>query len=69
MAHPAIARVFDAGATPHGRPYFVMEYVRGEPITTYCDVISCLSQIASPSSYRCARAFSMRIRKALSTAT
>jgi eukaryotic-like serine/threonine-protein kinase len=36
MAHPAIARVFDAGATPNGRPYFVMEYVRGEPITTYC---------------------------------
>ena len=36
MAHPAIARVFDAGATPQGRPYFVMEYVPGEPITTYC---------------------------------
>ena len=36
MAHPAIARVFDAGATPNGRPYFVMEYVRGEPITNYC---------------------------------
>ena len=30
MDHPAIARVFDAGATPQGRPYFVMEYVRGE---------------------------------------
>ena len=37
MDHPAIAHVFDAGATPSGRPYFVMEYVRGEPITTYCD--------------------------------
>ena len=36
MDHPAIARVFDAGATPQGRPYFVMEYVRGEPITSYC---------------------------------
>jgi eukaryotic-like serine/threonine-protein kinase len=35
MDHPAIARVFDAGATPHGRPYFVMEYVRGETITAY----------------------------------
>ncbi len=35
MDHPAIARVFDAGATPQGRPYFVMEYVRGESITTY----------------------------------
>ena len=36
MNHPAIARVFDAGATPQGRPYFVMEYVRGEPVTAYC---------------------------------
>jgi serine/threonine protein kinase/tetratricopeptide (TPR) repeat protein len=35
MDHPAIARVFDAGATPQGRPYFVMEYVRGETITAY----------------------------------
>ncbi len=37
MDHPNIARVFDAGETPAGRPYFVMELVRGEPITTYCD--------------------------------
>ncbi len=37
MDHPAIAKVFDAGATPEGQPYFVMEYVPGEPITTYCD--------------------------------
>jgi eukaryotic-like serine/threonine-protein kinase len=37
MDHPAIARVFDAGATPQGRPYFVMEYVRGESITAYCN--------------------------------
>ena len=37
MDHPAIARVFDAGATPEGQPYFVMEYVRGVPITDYCD--------------------------------
>ena len=36
MDHPAIAKVFDAGATPQGRPYFVMEFVRGEPITAYC---------------------------------
>jgi serine/threonine protein kinase/tetratricopeptide (TPR) repeat protein len=36
MDHPAIARVFDAGATPQGRPYFVMEYVRGEALTAYC---------------------------------
>ena len=37
MDHPAIAKVFDAGTTPEGRPYFAMEYVRGEAITSYCD--------------------------------
>ena len=37
MEHPNIARVFDAGATESGRPYFVMELVHGEPITDYCD--------------------------------
>ena len=37
MDHPNIAKVFDAGATETGRPYFVMELVTGEPITDYCD--------------------------------
>ncbi len=37
MDHPNIAKVFDAGATDAGRPYFVMELVRGIPITEYCD--------------------------------
>ena len=37
MDHPNIARIFDAGATPKGRPYFVMEYIEGVPITQYCD--------------------------------
>jgi WD40 repeat protein/tRNA A-37 threonylcarbamoyl transferase component Bud32 len=37
MDHPNIAKVFDAGATESGRPYFVMELVRGVPITQYCD--------------------------------
>ena len=37
MDHPAIAKVFDAGETPRGLPYFVMEYVQGESISTYCD--------------------------------
>jgi eukaryotic-like serine/threonine-protein kinase len=37
MDHPAIAKVFDAGSTPEGRPYFVMEFVSGLPITDYCD--------------------------------
>lgn len=36
LAHPNISRLLDGGATPHGQPYLVMEYVRGEPIDTYC---------------------------------
>lgn len=37
MDHPNIAKVLDAGATAQGRPYFVMELVKGVPITRYCD--------------------------------
>jgi serine/threonine protein kinase len=37
MDHPNIARVFDAGATAEGRPYFVMELVPGVPLTRHCD--------------------------------
>lgn len=37
MDHPNIAKVFDAGESDDGRPYFVMEYVHGIPITEYCD--------------------------------
>src|SRR5471032_668739 len=37
MDHPAIAKVFEAGSTPNGQPYLVMEYVPGLPITEYCD--------------------------------
>ncbi len=37
MNHPNIAQVFDAGVTGDGRPYFVMELVRGVPITEFCD--------------------------------
>ena len=39
MDHPHIARVFDGGATASGRPYFVMELVKGAPITTYCNTL------------------------------
>ncbi|HTS81179.1 MAG TPA: tetratricopeptide repeat protein [Myxococcaceae bacterium] len=38
MEHPAIAKVFDGGSTPEGRPYFAMEYVPGVPITQHCDI-------------------------------
>jgi WD40 repeat protein/serine/threonine protein kinase len=37
MEHPNIARVYEAGSSANGRPYFVMEYVPGIPITEYCD--------------------------------
>jgi len=37
MDHPNIARVLDGGTTAEGRPYFVMELVKGLPLTDYCD--------------------------------
>jgi serine/threonine protein kinase len=37
LNHPGIARLFDGGTTPEGLPYFVLEYVDGEPIDRYCD--------------------------------
>jgi non-specific serine/threonine protein kinase/serine/threonine-protein kinase len=37
MDHPNIAKVFDGGMTEQARPYFVMEYVKGVPLTEYCD--------------------------------
>jgi eukaryotic-like serine/threonine-protein kinase len=65
MEHPNIAKVFDAGATPQGRPYFVMEYVTGIPVTDYCDQHS-----ASAWSFSCtsAKAYSMRTRRPSSIA-
>jgi hypothetical protein len=43
MDHPNIAKVLEAGATESGRPYFVMELVRGVPLTEFCDQ-NCLSE-------------------------
>ncbi len=37
MSHPCVAKVLDAGTTDHGLPFFVMEHVKGPPITAYCD--------------------------------
>jgi tetratricopeptide (TPR) repeat protein len=48
MDHPNIARVLDGGATATGRPYFVMELVRGSPITDYCDQ----AQLSTPERLR-----------------
>ena len=39
LEHPSIARLLDGGISPDGRPYFVMEYVDGRPITEYCDTL------------------------------
>ena len=60
MDHENIAKVLDAGATDSGRPYFVMELVRGVPITEFCDANqlprasgwSCSSRSAAPCSTR-----------------
>ena len=38
MNHPNIAKVYEAGSTDEGRPFFAMEYVKGVPLTVYCDV-------------------------------
>ncbi|KFL37617.1 serine/threonine-protein kinase [Arenimonas donghaensis] len=37
MKHPAIAQVYDAGATPEGFPFFVMEFIEGRPLTSFCE--------------------------------
>ena len=37
LEHPNIARLLDAGQTPDGRPYFVMEFVRGKPLIEFCN--------------------------------
>src|SRR6185436_2965792 len=37
LTHPHIARLYDAGVTGDGQPYLALEYVEGEPITSYCD--------------------------------
>ncbi len=51
MNHPNIARVYDAGATPEGRRYFVMEHVPGIPINDYCDrhLLNTRQRLLSPS--------------------
>ena len=52
MDHPNIAKVLDAGATETGRPYFVMELVKGVPITEYCDT----DNISTRNGSSCSRA-------------
>ena len=69
MDHPNIAKVFDAGTTECGRPFFVMELVKGVPITEYCDQGRLNPRNGSSSSSRSARRSSTRTRRGSSTAT
>ena len=69
MDHPNIARVLDAGATETGRPYFVMELVRGIKITDSATRTTSRQGIVSICLSRSARLFSMRTRRASSTGT
>ena len=70
MDHPNIAKVFDAGATLTGRPFFVMELVNGVPITEYCDGASSSRRASDWScSFQSAGRSSMRTRRGLFTAT
>ena len=70
MDHPNIAKVLDAGTTDSGRPYFVMELVKGVPITKYCDEKHLpLRAAAGAVRARSARPCSTPIRRASSIAT
>ncbi len=70
MDHPNIARVLDAGTTDTGRPFFVMELVKGVPITEYCDDAPAHARASGWScSSRSARRSSTPTRRASSTAT
>ena len=69
MDHPNIAKVLDGGATETGRPYFVMELVRGTRITEYCDERTSLIATASICSPGSVRRSSTRTKRASSTAT
>ena len=63
MDHPNIAHVFDAGCTESGRPFFVMELVKGIPITEYCDQRKLTRASGWNSSCRSARRFSTPTRR------
>jgi serine/threonine protein kinase len=69
MDHPSIARVLDAGTTETGRPYFVMELVKGVPITQYCDEHQLTPASGWSCSCRYATPSSTPTRRGLSTAT
>lgn len=63
MEHANIARVLDGGTTPVGRPYFVMDLVKGVPITRYCDEHHLAPGSGWNSSSRSAKRYSTRTRR------
>ena len=69
MSHPNVAKVFEAGVTESGRPYFAMEFVPGVPLTEYCDENK-LDHPPAPRavSFRCAMPSSTPTRRASFTA-
>ena len=69
MEHPHIAKVLEAGATDSGRPYFVMELVKGVPITDFCDKNQLRPRPASRCSSTSARPCSTPTRKGSSIGT
>jgi hypothetical protein len=69
MDHPNIAKVLDGGATNAGRPFFVMELVKGERITDYCDRNNLPTRDGSTFSPRSAAPSSTRTKRDSSTVT
>jgi len=69
LEHPNVAALLDGGVTPDGRPFLVMEYVEGEPITTWCDARRSRSMRGSRCSARCATPCSTPTRISSSMAT
>ncbi len=67
MDHPNIAKVLDGGATDQGSPFFVMEYVKGVPITEFCDEARVTVDGRLRFSCRFARPCSTRIKRGSST--
>ena len=69
MDHPNIAKVLDGGATDAGRPYFVMELVRGVPIRSIATSTPCRRRTGCNSSFRFVTRSSTRTRRGSSTVT
>ena len=67
MDHPNVARVLDGGTTLSGRPYFVMDLVKGTPITEFCDINQLSTTVRLKLFIQVVPGFSMPTKRALST--